>query len=273
MAVENSGSLISDLDDNLPQSDDYISEGADHIRLIKHNLQYTLPNIDSVVTASSTKLNQMDSYMDFTTSGTNRKINLQNPTILGNGLNAVLGTDFTVLQQVKDLITAAFQNTVYRVGSYYISDDSTTPLQVLGFGSWTRVAGFIAGAGNVIASDGIATKNLIAGTSGGRHAYLLAEGNIPELSKDMSTSGVKAASAGSGHIHGFDGYGIVGDGGFSTGQGGNPGIGKITNSKTYAGEGLHEHSMEGTLKIGNASPTQIDNLPPYAVTNIWKRIA
>jgi hypothetical protein len=268
LAVENSGSLISDLDDTLPRPDDYISEGDDHIRLIKHSLQYTFPNIEAVVTPTADKLNQMDSYLEFTTSNGNPKVNFQNPTILSNGLNAVAGTDYPVLQQVKDLITTALQNSVYRVGSYYISDDATNPLQVLGFGTWVRVSGFIAGAGSVSGGGGVASRTLTAGTSGGSHAYKLTSSQIPQISKDMATSGIRTSHVDN-HVHG----GVAPLTGAQFGGNTDAATNPYQSNGQTAPAGAHEHDLVGTLTIGNANPDQIDNMPPFTVANIWKRTA
>lgn len=274
MAVENTGSLISDLDPTLPRPDDYISEGDDHIRLIKHNLQYTFPNLDAVMSVSSEKLNQMDSYLEFTTttsSGGLPKVNFQEPTLLSNGLNAVSGTDFPVLQQVKDLITTALQNSVYRVGSYYISDDSTNPLQVLGFGTWVRVSGFLAGAGSIPASDGIAARSLTAGQSGGRHAFKIGESQIPQ----MTASFTGKTSEDGDHIHADGQESATTDSSIPihTGYawGGTPE--KFDDRWATGHGGKHDHDVSGSMTVGHANPAQVDNMPPFSVVNIWKRTA
>lgn len=271
MAVENTGSLISDLDPTLPRPDDYISEGDDHIRLIKHSLQYTFPNIEAVVTPTADKLNQMDSYLEFTTSNGNPKINFQNPTLLSNGLSAVAGTDYPVLQQVKDLITTALQNSVYRVGSYYISDDATNPLQVLGFGTWVRVSGFIAGAGSVSGGGGVASRTLTAGTSGGLHAYKLGTNQIPAMS--VSASG-KTSPSGN-HRHADNQEGPVVDSSIpphtAYAWGGSPQ--QMTGSWATGIAGEHDHDVTLSFTVGQNDPGIIDNMPPFTVANIWKRTA
>ena len=116
MAVENTGSLISDLDDTLPRPDDYISEGDDHIRLIKHNLKYTFPNITAVVSASSDKLNQLDSAFEFSTANGLPKVSFQNPTLFSNGLNAVAGTDYQATLNATSPIVISNDQTPYHTG-------------------------------------------------------------------------------------------------------------------------------------------------------------
>ena len=56
MSVEAPGT-INTLDSSLPTSADLISEGDNHIRLIKGDLKLTFPNITGAVTPTHTELN------------------------------------------------------------------------------------------------------------------------------------------------------------------------------------------------------------------------
>lgn len=58
MAVE-SASYVNQLNESLPEGGDSISEGDNHIRLIKQALVQSFPNVDSPVTATSEELNRV----------------------------------------------------------------------------------------------------------------------------------------------------------------------------------------------------------------------
>jgi hypothetical protein len=58
MAVE-SAKFIKQLDASLPLGGDSISEGDNHIRVIKEAVTGSFPNIDSVVTATPAELNEV----------------------------------------------------------------------------------------------------------------------------------------------------------------------------------------------------------------------
>ena len=51
------GDFISDLVETNPPGTDNVSQGDDHVRLIKHVLKTTFPNIDGAVTATDEELN------------------------------------------------------------------------------------------------------------------------------------------------------------------------------------------------------------------------
>ena len=58
MGVENANG-IHELDKDAPLGTESISEGDNHIRVIKHSILKTFPNIEGEVTASHTELNQV----------------------------------------------------------------------------------------------------------------------------------------------------------------------------------------------------------------------
>ena len=59
MALE-SATYISDLVTTNPTSSDNLSQGDDHIRLLKSTLKTTFPNVSGAVTADHTELNKLD---------------------------------------------------------------------------------------------------------------------------------------------------------------------------------------------------------------------
>ena len=56
MSIE-TAQFIDELDENWPTNIDNVSEGDDHLRLIKSVLKSQFPNLDSVVTATPAELN------------------------------------------------------------------------------------------------------------------------------------------------------------------------------------------------------------------------
>jgi len=73
------GTYIDDLNSSNPVAGDPVSEGDDHIRLIKATIKATLPNLTGAVTSTQAELNLLDgvtanttelNYVDITTLGT-----------------------------------------------------------------------------------------------------------------------------------------------------------------------------------------------------------
>lgn len=274
MAVEINANTIADLNPNWPLPDDYISEGDDHLKIIKQTLQNTFTEVDEPLTAPLSKINDLDEFMDFSTttvSGTEvKRITLQGVQVIG-GLTATAQDGFITLQQLNQVVANAIQQGVYRVGSYYISDDSTNPRTVLGFGTWTRVAGFLAGAGTLAAGGGVDPLTIASGDSGGLHAYKLDKTMIPKLEGSVSGTTGKAGK----HKHQAGNEGPMTDQSLGDHQvyswGGSP---QRMNGPWVTGEvDDHEHSFAGSVTLGTDSPATIQNMPPFTTTNIWKRIA
>ena len=99
MALE-SATYISDLVSTNPTSSDNLSQGDDHIRLLKSTLKATFPNVSGAVTPTHTELNVLDgltasttelNYVDGVTSAIQTQLNdlsslkapLANPTFTG----------------------------------------------------------------------------------------------------------------------------------------------------------------------------------------------
>ena len=73
------GTYIDSLNSSNPTAGDAVSEGDDHLRLIKSTVKATFPNISNAVTSTHTELNLLDgvtanttelNYVDITTLGT-----------------------------------------------------------------------------------------------------------------------------------------------------------------------------------------------------------
>lgn len=151
MAIETTAVVVNDLNPQYPFPGDYISEGDDHLKLIKQVLKNTFPTSNTPMTTEFSVLNQIPSYMSFATETVNGAevpiIDLQDVKIK-NGVAGTSNNDFVILQQVKDLITTATK-AMYPVGCYWMTDSNVNPADVFGFGTWTRVTAMLMGAGVV----------------------------------------------------------------------------------------------------------------------------
>lgn len=135
----------------------------------------------------------------------------------------------------KPSLTTILQ-TVYPVGSIYISTASTNPSTLFGFGTWAAFA-----AGRTLIGVGTSDQAFTAGTTGGESTHLLtaAESGLPAHSHTLQNNVVT--------------------------QAGSNWTGPSSNS-TISGP------QSGTAGPTNASSAH-NNLQPYIVTYMWKRTA
>lgn len=275
MAIETTAVVVNDLNPQYPFPGDYISEGDDHLKLIKQVLKNTFPTSNTPMTTEFSVLNQIPSYMSFATETVNGAevpiIDLQDVKIK-NGVAGTSNNDFVILQQVKDLITTATK-AMYPVGCYWMTDSNVNPADVFGFGTWTRVTAMLMGAGVVQPTGSIpnqSARTFTVGERGGSFSKQITVGNIPLLTSDFSNNGISMTASGN-HTHSLTmrRYRISiddtnGDVFGSTGS-------AVTNYTDAAGN--HVHGLQGVLRLGTALENQapLDVMPPYAVTNIWKR--
>lgn len=123
---------------------------------------------------------------------------------------------------------------LFPVGSYYINEtNSTNPATLLGFGTWVAVQN------RTIVGKGSGTF-ATAGSTGGAETHTLTVNEMPS------------------HSHAYNGTVIQ-----YTGAGGTQAWN--LNSGTTASEPL------GTQSTGNGQPH--NNMPPYIVAFIWKRVS
>lgn len=141
MTVENA-TYLKQLNPSYPEDGDLIKEGDDHIRLIKSALRATFKNIDKQVNISSDQLNAL---MDFKTD---------------------------IDKQVA---------AIYPVGAIYLSVNSTNPRSSLGFGSWEAISQgrmlIGAGTGTDINRDSVRFSN---GGTGGEYSTKITAANTPQ---------------------------------------------------------------------------------------------
>jgi len=137
------GTYIDSLNSSNPTAGDAVSEGDDHLRLIKSTVKATFPNLSGAVTSTQAELNLLDgvtanttelNYVDITTLGT---------TEASKAVTADANKDVTAIRNLT--ITGALSagsglvtmSDIYPVGSIYINAAVTTnPATLLGFGTW-----------------------------------------------------------------------------------------------------------------------------------------
>lgn len=265
MAIEVNATNIGDLNPAYPQDRDYLAEGAAHLRLIKNTLKTTFPNVNGPVNVSS---DQFDLFAN--------KITLAGDYMDVGGLmvkNATAGTgpaDLVTKSQMESYLTSFMQNHVYRVNSYYTSEDPTNPgdSTVLGFGVWVPVTGMLMGSGTINPDGSVPNaqaRQFTAGQSGGRVYNDVKPENLPLTSIDLS--GVTTANDGA-HTHTIElSSSASGTGHPDSGNNTNDGV-----ASTQVG-GAHTHRLQGSATFGRDSVSKqpIETLPPYRVVNIWRR--
>lgn len=159
---------------------------------------------------------------------------------------------------IADGATTTLQ-AVYPVGSYYMSNESTDPNTLFGFGTWTRVKGKF-----IIGLDEADTDFDGAGEEGGSKTHthtdnytidghVLSVGELPAavpFSLDSTTSGSSSTSAGSVNP-------LAGDVSVGTTP--------STSNINWNGNGdEHTHGMSGGVQSSS-------NLPPYKAAYIFFR--
>ncbi len=243
------GTYIDSLNSSNPTASDAVSEGDDHIRLIKSTVKATFPNISNAVTSTHTELNLLDgvtanttelNYVDVATLGTveaSKAVTADaNKDITGARNLTITGA----LSAGSGLITLA---DVYPVGSIYINAAvATNPATLLGFGTWVAF-----GAGRVMVGiDASQTEFDTLGEESGSKTHQLTEAELPS------------------HFH-LSGYGA--DATPRHGTTGSLSSVRIDND----GNAFFSTSAAHTSSVG--SGTAHNNLQPYIVVYMWRRTA
>ena len=243
------GTYIDSLNSSNPTATDAVSEGDDHIRLIKSTVKATFPNLSNAVTSTHTELNLLDgvtanttelNYVDVATLGTveaSKAVTADaNKDITGARNLTITGA----LSAGSGLITLA---DVYPVGSIYINAAvATNPATLLGFGTWVAF-----GAGRVMVGiDASQTEFDTLGEESGSKTHQLTEAELPS------------------HFH-LSGYGADATPRHGT-TGSLPSV-RIDND----GNAFFSTSAAHTSSVG--SGTAHNNLQPYIVVYMWRRTA
>lgn len=281
MSVETTAKFISEFNETLPRSADFIKEGDDHIRLIKNVLKNSFPNIDKAVNLTADQMNNLASQTtitnDTTTLSTNLKIGEGKTLDLNNGkaINSGLATND------GDLVSFAFlKNYVMTilgksrpVGSLYFTEGAEDPSTLFG-GTWVKYAAgkVLIGAG--VGSDGVTNKTFVNGETGGEYNHTLTITEIPSHSHASGT--LTAASAGA-HRHNYTDDDSRASNYTSAGVefvqdlsgGGSDGGGHQCWYRTSSA-GDHTHTITGSTSSAGQGGSH-NNIQPYVVVNIWKR--
>ena len=176
------GTYIDSLNSSNPTASDAVSQGDDHLRLIKSTVKATFPNLSNAVTSTHTELNLLDgvtanttelNYVDVATLGTveaSKAVTADaNKDITGARNLTITGT----ISAGSGLISLS---DVYPVGSIYINAAvSTNPATLLGFGTWAAF-----GAGRVMVGiDAAQTEFDTLEETGGAKTHTLTVSELP----------------------------------------------------------------------------------------------
>ena len=243
------GTYIDSLNSSNPTATDAVSEGDDHIRLIKSTVKATFPNLSNAVTSTHTELNLLDgvtanttelNYVDVATLGTveaSKAVTADaNKDITGARNLTITGA----LSAGSGLITLA---DVYPVGSIYINAAvATNPATLLGFGTWVAF-----GAGRVMVGiDASQTEFDTLEETGGAKTHTLTTSELPS------------------HNHAYTGQ--------HTGDNSNGLHHHSSSTKIAVGDDTSERTVSRTVD-STGSGSAHNNLQPYIVVYMWKRTA
>ena len=243
------GTYIDSLNSSNPTATDAVSEGDDHLRLIKSTVKATFPNLSNAVTSTHTELNLLDGVTANTTELNYVVVATLGTAEASKAVTADANKDITGIRNLtitgalsagSGLITLA---DVYPVGSIYINAAvATNPGTLLGFGTWAAF-----GAGRVMVGiDASQTEFDTLGEESGSKTHQLTEAELPS------------------HFH-FSGYGA--DATPRHGTTGSLSSVRIDND----GNAFNSTSAAHTSSVG--SGTAHNNLQPYIVVYMWRRTA
>lgn len=114
MALE-SATYISDLVSTNPTSSDNLSQGDDHLRLLKSTIKATFPNVSGAVTPTHTELNYVDGVTSAIQTQLDAKAPLASPTFTGAPAAPTASVDTNTTQ---------LATTAYVVGQGYLKSST-----------------------------------------------------------------------------------------------------------------------------------------------------
>jgi len=236
------GTYIDSLNSSNPTAGDAVSEGDDHLRLIKSTVKATFPNLSGAVTSTQAELNLLDgvtanttelNYVDITTLGT---------VEASKAVTADANKDVTAIRNLT--ITGALSagsglvtmSDIYPVGSIYINAAVTTnPATLLGFGTWTAF-----GTGRMMVGYNAADSDFDAlQETGGAKTHTLTIAEMPSHTHNRPKGWKPAPNDNDVDITGGNGVNIADN--------------MVTDAT--GGGGAH------------------NNMPPYIVAYMWRRTA
>lgn len=153
-----------------------------------------------------------------------------------------LGED--VFEHLKSEIKNSMFDSIYPIGSIYISTNNVDPSQLFGVGEWERIKDrFLLAAGSTYS----------AGSTGGEATHTLTAKELPKQSGTISTHGVYSGTP----IAAVSGV-------FSASH---------SCSGKYMNGTATGHDSVDTITYSNGGQnTAHNNMPPYLTVYIWKRI-
>ena len=236
------GTYIDSLNSSNPTASDAVSEGDDHLRLIKSTVKATFPNITNAVTSTHTELNLLDGVTANTT-----ELNYVDVATLGTveaskAVTADANKDITGVRNLT--ITGAFSAgsgvatiaDVYPVGSIYINAAvATNPATLLGIGTWVAF-----GSGRVMVGINAADSDFdTVEETGGAKTHTLTISELPSHTHNRPKGWKPAPNSQDVDITGGNGVNVA------------------DNMLTDATGGGQAHSI----------------MNPYIVVYMWKRTA
>ena len=236
------GTYIDSLNSSNPTATDAVSEGDDHLRLIKSTVKATFPNLSNAVTSTHTELNLLDgvtanttelNYVDVATLGTveaSKAVTADaNKDITGARNLTITGA----LSAGSGLVT---MSDIYPVGSIYINAAVTTnPATLLGFGTWVAF-----GTGRMMVGYNASDSDFDAlQETGGAKTHTLTTSELPSHTHNNPAGISPAPNSNDVDITGGNGATISAN---------------VVTDATGGG-GAH------------------NNMPPYIVAYMWRRTA
>lgn len=163
MALE-TATYISDLVSTNPTASDGISQGDDHLRLLKSTLKTTFPNVSGAVTPTHTELNYVDGVTSAIQTQLDAKAPLASPTFTGNvtlpSTTSVGNVSSTELGYL-DGVTSAIQTQL----NAKANTSSLGTAAALNVGTSANNVVQLDGSGKLPAVDGSQLTGLAAGFS------------------------------------------------------------------------------------------------------------
>lgn len=269
MSVESSASNISQLNPNWPTAEDFVSEGDDHIRLLKKTLKQTFPNVKESVDISDVQLNSLAKTVSTTDTGDKLTIN-GNLVVEKDGYGQIGKADFKLSELTDTTIVNVkmLRELTMPVGTIVTLNIATAPADLYGFGTWTAF-----GAGRVMIGTGQGTddrgeaRNYVLGSIAGEFAHVLTEAEVP--SHSHAAGGLNALEAGA-HSHTYDQLQIATPSPDTKHNSPMAQYGMQSYTTNVAGAHIHQI---GGITAATGGGGHHNNMQPFIAVAMWVRTA